>query len=345
MEERESIHKGFKIFIIVFTAIILIFINRDRIIDIIQGQARDLDLIDTIEDGYNYRFFNGEIIKYNEDGLAHMKDFDELIIQKDFEFSQPLIRFGKDNIYYSDTSTGDIYILNNQLETINQFILDMTIFNIYESDKYIMVHSKEEAENLYSINTQGSIIYKNSPGQNILSYDMGPNTYAFSTLTIGDDIVSSLYLYNFEGELVDTIEFENEVIFQFKYSGDNLILITDKGLYFINREILWDKEFPLIKNILLYNENIYLLYSNYLEIISLSGESLDTIELKEDYDMIMNVEDKIILHGEKDILIIGDDNNYKLSIDDIINSISSNGNQLIVNTDNYTNVYEFKAKE
>ena len=221
----------------------------------------------------------------------------------------------------------------------------MTIFNIYESDKYIMVHSKEEAENLYSINTQGSIIYKNSPGQNILSYDMGPNTYAFSTLTIGDDIVSSLYLYNFEGELVDTIEFENEVIFQFKYSGDNLILITDKGLYFINREILWDKEFPLIKNILLYNENIYLLYSNYLEIISLSGESLDTIELKEDYDMIMNVEDKIILHGEKDILIIGDDNNYKLSIDDIINSISSNGNQLIVNTDNYTNVYEFKAKE
>lgn len=345
MEERESIHKGFKVFIIVFTVIILLFINRERIIDIFQGQNADLDLVDRIEDDYDYRFFNGEILRYNENGLAHMEDFDKVIIQKDFGFSEPLMRFGKNNVYYCDAATGDIYVLNNELETISQFNLGMSIFNIYESNKYIMVHSKEDPEHLYSINREGNIIYKNSPGKSILSYDMGANTYAFSTLLIEDDIVSTLHLYNFEGELVDTIDFENEVIFQFNYSGDDLILLTDKGMYMINREILWEKEFSLIKNILLYNENIYLLYSNYLEIFNLSGESLDIIELEEDYDMMIKVEDNIILYGEKEILIIRDEENYKLGIDDIIKSVSSNGNQLIVNTDDYTNIYEFKTRE
>src|SRR5699024_6968432 len=101
MEERESIHRGFKIFIIIFTIIILLFINRERVVKFVQGLSTDLNLCETIEDNYDYRFFNGEIIKYNKDGIAHIEDdFDEIIKQKDFEFSQPVIEFGDENIYY-----------------------------------------------------------------------------------------------------------------------------------------------------------------------------------------------------------------------------------------------------
>lgn len=343
MEERESIHKGFKIFIIIFTVIVLLFINKDRIIQFAEGE--DLDLVDTIEDGYDYRFINGEIIKYNDDGIVSLDDFNEIIVQKNFEFSVPVIELGEEYIYYADGETGDIYILNNKLETINQLNLDMKIFNIEETHKYIMIHSKEEIETLYSINTEGSIIYKNSPNESILNYDMGANTYAFSTLQIGDDIISTLHLYNFEGQLVDTMDFEDEVIFKISYSGDNIILLTDKSLYIIDREILWNKEYSLIKNILIEDGNIYLLYSNYLETLSLSGESLNSLKLDQDYDMIVSMEDGLILYGETDILIMRDDEDYKLSIDDKIKNVSGNGNHLIVNTEEYTNLYEFETTE
>ena len=135
MEEHESIHKAFKIFIIVFTVLALLFINRERIIDLLQGQNNDLDLLKTIEDDYDYRFFNGEIIKYNDESIGHMEDFDELRLQKDFSFSKAVIEFGSDYIYYSDGESGNIYILNNQVETISQVNLDMNIFNIDEELK------------------------------------------------------------------------------------------------------------------------------------------------------------------------------------------------------------------
>lgn len=345
MEEHESIHKGFKIFIIVFTALALLFINRERIIDLLQGQNNDLDLIKTIEDDYDYRFFNGEIIKYNDESIAHLEDFTEVKVQKDFGFTQAVLRFANEYIYYADGESGHVYILNNQMDTIGQFNLDMNIFNIYESNKYIMIHSKADSESLYSINTEGNIIYKNSPESSILNYDMGANSYAFSTLLIEDDITSTLHLYDFQGQLLDTMDFENEVIFKITYNGDNILVLTDKSLYMINREILWEKDYPLIKNILVENDKINLLYSNHLEILDLTGQVIDSIELEEDYDMIVSMDNGIILYGDKEILIISDGENYKLGIDDIINSVSGNGKQLIVNTEEYTNIYEFESIE
>lgn len=345
MEEHESIHKAFKIFIIVFTVLALLFINRERIIDLLQGQNNDLDLLKTIEDDYDYRFFNGEIIKYNDESIGHMEDFDELRLQKDFSFSKAVIEFGSDYIYYSDGESGNIYILNNQVETISQVNLDMNIFNIYESNKYIMIHSKEDSESLYSINTEGNIIYKNSPESSILNYDMGANSYAFSTLIIEDDIISTLHLYDFQGQLIDTMDFENQVIFKIIYNGDNILVLTDKSLYMLNREILWQKDYPLIKNILVENNRINLLYSKHLEILDLDGEIIDSIELEEDYDMIVSMENGIILYGDKETLIISDGENYKLAIDDIINSVSGNGKELIVNTEEYTNIYDFESRE
>lgn len=345
MEDRDSIHKGFKIFIIVFTIVVLLFINREMIADFFQGQNDDLDIYKRIEDDYDYRFFNSEIIKYNDQSIAHLEDFDQVKIQKDFRFSNALVEFGNDYIYYADSENGNLYILDKQMETIGQFNLDMNIFNIEETDKYIMIHSKDESESLYSINDQGSIIYKNSPNSNILNYHMGSNSYAFSTLKIEDDIISTLHIYDFQGQLLDSMDFENEVIFKINYNGDNILVLTDKSLYMIHREILWEKAYPLIKNIVIDKDSIKLLYSNYLETLDLSGNSLETLEFKENYDMIESMEDGLILYGDKDILAIRNDENYKLSLDDEITSLSGHGNYLIVNTEKYTNIYDFESKD
>ena len=347
MEERENIHKGFKIFIIIFTITVLLFINKEKIIEIFERKNKDLNLYETIEDDFDYRFFKGEIIRYNDDVIAHLEDFSTVEIQKDFNFDQPVIEFGDEYIYYASGDTGDIYVLNNQLETISQFNLNINIINIEETSKYIMVHSKgEEQETLLTIDKDGNILYRNSPNENILNYHMGGNTYAFSTLAIEDDILSTLNVYDFQGQLVDTMEFINEVIFKLYYVGEDIILLTDKSLYMVrNREILWSHEYPLIKNILIDNGKIELLYSNYLETLNPLGESLVTLEFKEEYDMITSMGDDLILYGEKDILIIRDDENYKLSLDHTIKDVSGCGNQIIVNTDEYTHIYEIEVTD
>lgn len=347
MEEKDRIHKGFKIFIIVFTIFSLLFINRERIIGIFERKDLDLILNYTIEDDFDYRIFNGEIIRYNDNSIGHLDDFNTVRIQKDFNFTDPIIKFGSEYIYYASGDRGDVYVLNSKLETISQFNLNMNIFNIEETKKYLMVHSKgQELETLLSIDIEGNTIYKNSPVENILNYDMGANTYAFSTILIGDDILSSLYLYDFQGHEVNRMVFENEVIFKVYYSNENIILLTDKGAYVLSdSEILWNKEYPSIKNILVDKDNIHVLYSNYLETLDLFGETLETLEFEEDYDMILSMEDGLILHGENDLLLIKDDESYKVSLENTINNVSGYGNQTIVNTDKYTYIYDMEKTE
>ena len=345
MEEKDSIHKGFKIFIIVITIIALIYINRDNLLGFLQGSKSDLSLIESIEDDYDYRFFNGEIIKYNDEGIAHLEDSHQVVLQKDFGFHEPVINFDNQYIYYADGQTGHVYILDNKLETISQFNLDMNIFNIEETGKYIMVHSKEDVETLYLIDNEGSIIYKNSPDGNILNYDIGNNTYGFVTLSIDREIKSTLHLYDFQGQLDQTMDFEDEVIFKMDYIDDNILLLTDKNLYMMDRQILWSNEYSLIKNILIEDERIFLLYSNTLETLDLSGNILETLEVEENYDMIKGMEDGLILYGERDILIIKDEEIYRLTIDEDIESLSGHGNYLIVNSESSSNIYELETNE
>lgn len=345
MEERDSIHKGFKIFIIVVTIIALLYINRDNLGEFFRGTKSDFTLLESIEDDYDYRFFNGEIIKYNDDGIALLEDFKEITLQKDFGFELPVINFGDQYIYYADGQTGHVYILDKKLETIGQFNLEMDIFNIEETEKYIMVHSKGDIETLYLVNSEGNIIYKNSSEGNILNYDIGPNSYGFVTLSIDRDIISTLHLYDFQGQVVDSLEFEDEVIFKMDYIDDNILLLTDKNLYTMDRQILWEKEYSLIKNILIEDDRLFLLYSNTLETLDMAGESLDALDLKEDYDMIVSMEDGLILHGERDILAIKGEETYRLSIDEDIISVSGHGNHLIVNSEASTTIYQFESKE
>lgn len=345
MEEKEGIHKGFKIFLIVFTIAILIFINRDRLMEMVEGQSSDFQLVETLEDGYNYRFFKGELIRYDDKTIAHLETFDELTLQKELNFTQPMVYFADKYIYYGDGETGDIYIFDSKLENIGQFNLKMKLFNIYETDKYLMIHNKEDKETLYSINNQGGIIYKNTVDDNMLNYDMGPNTYAFVTVSMEDDIISTLHLYDFQGNLVDTMDFDNQILFKISYVEDNLVVLSDKTLYMIHREILWEKDYSLIKNIMIDDDNIFLLYSNYLETLDHSGQTIDTVEFQEDYDMIESVENSLILHGDRDVIIMEGDKSLKLTMEDTIENLSINGNQLIVNTENYTNIYEFDFAE
>src|SRR5699024_9218651 len=153
-----------KIFIIIFTIIVLLFINRDTIIEIFERKDMDLHHYKTIEDDFHYRFFNGKMIRYNDDGIAYLEDdFSNAVLQKDFYFKEPIIEFGHEYIYYASGDSGDIYVLNNRLETISQFNLNMNIFNIEETSKHIMVHNKEEEEEtLLTIDIEGNILYENS---------------------------------------------------------------------------------------------------------------------------------------------------------------------------------------
>ena len=348
MEERQGVHKGFKIFIIIFTIFALLFINKEEIIKFFERKALDLTLNYTIKDDFDYRFFNGEIIKYNDNSIGHLDKINSVKTQKDFNFTDPVIKFGNEYIYYASGDRGDVYVLNNRLETVSQFSLNMNIYNIEETSKYPMVHSKgQEFERLLSIDIEGNTIYKNSPGENILNYDMGANTYAFSTISIGDDILSSLYLYDFQGQEVNRIVFENEVIFKVYYSNDNnIILLTDKGPYMLNNDkILWNKEYSLIKNILIYKDNIHVLYSNYLETLDFNGNVLETLEFEAEYDMMLGMEDGLILHGDKDLLLIKDNESYKLNLEDSIKNVTGYENEIIVNTDLQTYIYEIELTE
>lgn len=355
--ERNNTHKGFKIFIIIFVLFALLFVkeeNQQKAIDIFKSfknRDKELSITKSIDIGNNEKLFylNGSIIKWHENTLTFLNQNGDLMLEKEFSFNEPDIFISSGNIYLIDKSTGDIYQMDNEGNTLARLQTELPIFNIKEENNQLFIHFKEENdEGIKILNLDGEEIYFNT-FENILTYSKGVGTsYIITNLEIDDGEINSMVsiLAN-GGSLLDFLTIQNEIVLYSNTISDKVILLTDRSLKILKGgNIIYTGDYPLIKDILIKESKIYLLYGDNLEIIDLNGELEKKITYGLDYNKIVDLESYIGLYGTRDILVIkGGDEILKFKAEEDIINVNGNSNTIAINYLNKIEIYDIINKE
>jgi len=315
-EKTKSSNKKFKLFLITFILLGFIFMKEEN-------QQKFISFFDSINSGsektiiFNNKydsdddekllFFNDSIIKWNENNISFLDLKGDIIWNKEFNFTQPEVLAFEKNIYAIDKESGNIYVLDNKGYTIHRIELNMPIFNLKEVNDNIMIHVKtDDMEKIKILDKDGKEVIETDQ-KNILTYSINDKNskYMLSSLELNKNIKSIAKIYSITGEGLENFNFNDEVIIFTQFINNKILIATDKSLYLVgNNDVIWSKEYPLIKDILINKEKIYLLYGDNLEIIKLNGETEKKTTFGIEYKKIVQLQNYICLYGNKDILIL-----------------------------------------
>ncbi len=309
-------HKGFKIFLIIFIIGILFFTKKDNQEKFIEGfhslNAREktlesVEIIDLEQDLEEVYLYDKEIIKWHNNKITFLELDGSIKLEKEFLFQEPDILFTNKYIYIMDKSTGDVYTLNKEGETLKRFNLGNKIFNIKEIDG-LMVHMKsDEIESINILDKEGkSIKNHNINNKNILTYSINENKdkYLISNLNLKEDkLKSEISIYSIEGEKIHNLDIKGEIVFFSEFIKDEIIALTDANLYLIkDGDIQWKKPFYSIKDVEHKDNRIYILYDNILEVVDLKGRTEEKFIIGSKYNKILPFGKYILLYGNNDLL-------------------------------------------
>ncbi len=354
MEELKK-HKGFKVFILLFAFVVLIFIqegNQEKFISFIDKLiGKDMDLVLYKEyPGNNLIYYKGSILQWENNSLIFLNEDGSQAWVKDFSFQEPDIVLGDRYIYAVDKSTGDVYKINNLGDTILRIQLETPIFNLKESGKYIIAHVKDENDRLIIVDEEGKKILNEPIQENILTYQVKDDgsQYVYSTIKIdGTNILSEIFVYNTGGEIEYSMGFKDEIVFSTEFIDDKIVLLTDNNLRVIhNGKEKWSRDYPLIKDISISNNRINLLYGNNLDILDFKGEVKNKIALGIEYKKIVPLEKSIGLYGNKNLSILqnGKEIIKYIGEKDIID-LSKYNDYIALQYDDYIEVYKLEIKD
>ncbi len=359
-ESKKTVSKGFIILILALIVGILFFLkseNRDKLKQIIQDitvREKSLDFLSRIdlEEGVNStNLYDNILVKWNNNNLTFLNPDGSISWEKEYTFLEPYIYYGQDSIYAIDKSTGHIYSMDKNGDTVFKVQLNESIFGVNESNNALMVHIKnQDGENIKILNKTGDIILTHEElNHNILYYNLNSagDNYAISTLnTDGDTIVSNLGIYNFSGEKVKQIDFKNMIILRMEFIEEDMIVLTDTSINYVKDGIVkWKRHFPEIKDMYLDGDKILVLYDKNFETIGLDGKTRDKFVFSSEYNKIRFGDKIVFLYGNRDILGIKGDKellNYRLDSD--ILGLYNSKDTVYIHTLKDVEIFKLKTK-
>ncbi|MDR7869807.1 MAG: DUF5711 family protein [Tissierellaceae bacterium] len=315
-DNKRNSHKIFKLFILLLLIGVLFFINKDNQMKFIQAyksltiREKSMEKIGAInlsQSNNKIGLYEENIALWGNDKLSIIDINNNPIMEKEFNFENPDAVFRENRIYVMDKSSGDIYIINSNGDTLERLDLDNNIYNLFVDEDNIMVHTKSEVqENLVLLNTDG-VFLRIHPleDRNILTYDIDKKRekYLISNLNIRDNLESEINVYSINGDPIDQVSISDEIIIFTKFIDEDLITLTDKCLYYIrDSKIYWKKSFTDIKNVVLNNNLIYVLYGPNLEVVDLEGRTVEKFYLSIEYNKIRDFDKYILLIGDNNLL-------------------------------------------
>lgn len=359
-ESAKTMNKKFKIFLIVLIIGILYFIkveNRDKLANIIQDitvKEKSLDFTNRISldngaDSIN--LYDNILIKWRENNLSFLKADGSLLWEKEYNFVDPLIYYGENWIYTIDKSTGHIYSMDNNGDTIYKVQLNESIFVVSEAENNLIVHIKtSDGENIKILDEAGDIIRIHEEKEhNILYYDINKDktNYSVSTLNMtGDTILSQLGIYTIGGEKLEDVNFENGIIIKTKFVGEDLLVLTDASLNYVRDGMVkWKRHFPGIKDFYFDGHKVLMLYDKNYETIGLDGKTIDKFVFSSEYTKIKPIDKSILLYGKENIVGINGDKeilNYKM--DKEILGLYYNKSTMYIHNPEEIEIFKIKTK-
>lgn len=352
-ERNVKKHKVFKLSILILLLIGMFFLkdeNRDKLVSSINSFARgekQIELVTSINTtrALNMKVYEDNIFVWEANKLILFDMEGSLKIEKQFNFEDPFLHFGDNYIYIGDKSTGDIYKLDKDGETIDRINFDKPFFNINEKNKTTIIHTKSnDGESVYIYDKDSVLIGNHSfTDKSIINYALGNSgvQYALSTLDLNENkLKSNMLLYGENNEELYSLDIDAEIILYSQFiKKDNIVVLTDKSLYSIkDGNIMWQNSFNLIKDIYI-KDKIYILYSNYLESINSEGKSIEKVGFNKDYQKIIPFNRDILVYGNSGLNLISNEKEI-LSKDEDIDIIASSKKNIIILKNDKLDIYK-----
>lgn len=337
-----------KLLILAFLIISIFFINEDNLETLFSlgKNERQIDLIASIEvpEASNINIYEDNISVWTQNKLSIFDLKGNLKTEKEFEFEDSSVHFGKNYIYIADKTSGDVHKLNTDGETINLLNFKNPFFNIYEKNGNTLYHTKSnESESIYIYNKNDVLVAERSfIGKNVLSYEIenADTDYTISTLDLNkNNLKSKLTTYDKKSEEKFSLDIDKEIVlYMDTLNSTNMAVLTDKSLYSIKDEqIIWEKSFNLIKDMYI-EDKIYILYSNYLESINFEGKTIENIGFDKNYQNIIPIGKDILAYGEDGFSLISNDKEVLQHVSNI-DHLSTFGENIVILNDGKLYVY------
>lgn len=320
--DRKIKGKKLKILLFIILAVAIILMGKDNklgafsIVDQFLAKEKSMQIKYFIEDENisDVKVYDENIVKWKHNKLSFLRSNGDIIVEKEFNFSDSGVFYGNTYIYVFDRETGSIYILDKKGETVNRLHLDKQIFNIKESNYNLLYHIKAEGSETVGVLDEDGVLIGNYTyeKENILTYasSIDGKLNALGLLDLSDDSIGSkIDIYGEVNKKIKSIFIEGELILHIEFTSNNeLIALSDRNLYFTkDGSIMWKKQYDLIKDICVGEEKIYILYSNYLEIMDHEGRVESKISFGQDYNKISIFKDRLMLYGGSQLVVIDKD--------------------------------------
>ncbi len=356
-----SVDKKYKVsifFILLAILISLIFlINEDNreslenlIVSVSDGE-KELKLVTSINvtSPSKMKVYADNIYLFDENMISSFDMEGRLISENQLDFEDPLVHFGDNYIYIGDSASGEVYKLDHDGQTKEEKDFEKSLFALREEDKNTIYHTKSEGvENIYIYDDKDVLIGDHSfEDKSIINYGLHPSasSYAVSLLNLQEDrLKSELLFYGSNNTLLNSFDIADEILIYNKVLRDNTIIsISDSSLYSIREgELLWSKPFNIIKDIYI-DEDIYILYSNYLEIIDFKGELVDKISFTSDYEKILPFNKDMLVYGKAGLVLLSD-GEEKMSHSGQIDLLSASGPNILILNGDKLDIYRLVLK-
>ncbi len=257
---------------------------------------------------YLYKWENGKIFLRNLE-----KEGDSYNLS--LNISTPIIVPGSKYLFVTNPEEGIIYYVNSKGEMVERMPLNQPIFSVKEENDNLIYHTKKyDDESIGIIDSELNNVMKyDYNGETVLEYDYYPNNnkVAIAVLNVDEKSIGTrLDLYtNLKDK--ETIYFDKEVVTKLKYINlGNLLVLTDNNLYYISEnEVVWQKDLPLAKDILVTGSKIHVLYGNHLMELDTNGEEKKNITLSNQYNRLTGLEGKmfsenLIAYNDSELVLI-----------------------------------------
>lgn len=297
---------------------------------------------------YLYKWQNGKIFlrSLTEEGTSY---------NMSLNIQNPMIESGDKYLFIGNKDDGIIYFLNNKAEMVERIPLNAPLFSMKQKNDSLVYQTKTgNMESIGIIDSNFNNVMKYTyDKETTLIYDYFPSKkkVAVAVLNVEEKTIGTrLDLYN---NLTDkeTLYFDGEIVLDLKYVNlGNLLVLTDNNLYYVSEnDIVWKKEFPLIKDMKVNGNNIYVLYGNHLSVIDNKGEIKEDIVLSNQYNDIHLFEsgifsDEIIVYNDLELAILKKGEEFLKQNQEIMQIDTSQGTIFILDKDKY-GFYKKDVKE
>ncbi|WP_409228428.1 DUF5711 family protein [Gudongella sp. SC589] len=299
--------------------------------------------------GEGIKYINGRYLAWNGEKMSVSDESGKILWERTFLMDDPRLVINDNLIGVFDRVGGEGVVINFNGQILTQIKEKAQIFSFRPGKEGHIVHIKEEGRDLLKIygvdgeHRENLIFTNNYP----IDYSLEADGVKVTILELQDKgIGTKLVKYTSEGE-AELYDLRDLVIIKVLSVGNDRLIVTEAGIYLeMNGQVVWGRELPLLKDVLVDGNEIYAIYGDNLRILNKEGKTIHEATFGIDYVKLHAHGKYIILAGEKDLLVFRHmEQIASHSFNWKIVDLQSQFNDLIVTTENGVNIVRIEDKE